>query len=439
MNVTTAEGAPEIKNRLNCYPEYKDSGVEWLGEVPAGWAVKRLKYAAHINMGQSPSSEDCNQKEIGTPFLQGNAEFGYHHPTPHLWCECANKHANHHDILLSVRAPVGELNLADQVYGIGRGLCAITPTNIDQNYLWYGLQVFREELSSRSTGSTYDAVTVNDVRNLSVLIPPDEQRAIAAFLDCKTAHIDALIEKKRRLISLLEEKRTALISHAVTKGLDPNAPMKDSGIPSVGQIPSHWKTRWNKRVFEEIDERSPSGREELLTVSHITGVTPRSEKNVSMFMAESMEGYKICRKNDLVINTMWAWMGALGITQYDGIVSPSYNVYRLKKEYFPPYLDFLYRTSAYVCEITRHSKGIWKSRLRLYPDSFSEIFTLEPPLSEQRQISEYISHTIIKNNIFIDKLNKSLEKLQEYRTALISAAVTGKIDVRAEEIGGGMA
>ncbi len=290
--------------------------------------------------------------------------------------------------------------------------------------------MFREELVSVSTGSTYDAVTVDEVRNLSILIPPKEQHAIAAFLDRETAKIDALIEKKRRLIGLLEEKRAAIIYHAVTKGLDPDVPMKDSGIPSVAQIPKHWETRWNKRIFIEIDERSTTGNEELLTVSHITGVTPRSEKNVNMFMAESMEGYKLCRKNDLVINTMWAWMGALGITQYDGIVSPSYNVYRLKKGIFPLYLDFLYRTSAYVCEITRQSKGIWKSRLRLYPESFFEIYTLEPPLFEQHQIIKNISQRIIKMDLFIDKLSESIEKIQEYRTALISAAVTGKIDVR---------
>ena len=121
--------------------------------------------------------------------------------------------------------------------------------------------------------------------------PPSEQRTIAAFLDRETAKLDALIAKKQRLIELLHEKRAALISHAVTKGLDPSVPMRDSGIASIGMIPAHWTVEQNKWIFEEIDERSQTGEEELLSVSHITGVTPRSEKEVYMFMAETLEGY----------------------------------------------------------------------------------------------------------------------------------------------------
>jgi type I restriction enzyme S subunit len=131
---------------------------------------------------------------------------------------------------------------------------------------------------------------------------------------------------------------------------------------------------------------------------------------------------------------MWAWMGALGITEYAGIVSPSYHVYRLKKDqtpdYFPKYLDFLYRISSYVCEITRHSKGIWSSRLRLYPDHFFEMYTPSPPLEEQRTIATYLDRETAKIDALIAEIKTGIAHLEEYRTALISAAVTGKIDVR---------
>ena len=105
----------------------KPSGVEWIGGIPTHWKVKRLKYIADLNMGQSPPSEEYNSDQLGTPFLQGNAEFGPHHPTPKIYCPTANKHAIPGNILLSVRAPVGAINIADQEYGIGRGLCAIRP------------------------------------------------------------------------------------------------------------------------------------------------------------------------------------------------------------------------------------------------------------------------------------------------------------------------
>ena len=148
---------------------------------------------------------------------------------------------------------------------------------------------------------------------LAFALPPlGEQNAISAFLDRETAQIDSLIAKQERLIAVLQEKRQALISHAVTKGLNPAAPMKDSGVEWLGEVPAHWQVRRNKSIYQEVDDRSTTGEEELLSVSHITGVTARSEKTVNMFMAETLENYKRCQPGDLVINTMWAYMGALG-------------------------------------------------------------------------------------------------------------------------------
>jgi type I restriction enzyme, S subunit len=187
----------------------------------------------------------------------------------------------------------------------------------------------------------------------------------------------------------------------------------------------------NKRLFREIDDRSEYGDEELLTVSHLTGVTTRAEKNVNMFMAESLEGYKRCHPGDLAINTMWAWMGALGISKLHGIVSPSYNVYRLRNsgDFYPQYLDYLYRTPQHVMEITRYSKGVWSSRLRLYPDEFFMMSTPKPPYEEQKQIVEFIEKQTQARDILMTKVETAIERLREYRSALISSAVTGKIKV----------
>jgi len=432
---SSVSGVPPSTGRWKRYPAYRDSGVEWLGEIPEHWEVKRLKFAARLNMGQSPSSEDYNLDGEGPPFLQGNAEFGPKHPNPKLFCATAVKHAQEGDLLLSVRAPVGAVNIADQRYGIGRGLCALTPerSSLANEYLWYLVHVTRVGLNAVSTGSTYEAVANHAVACMRMVLPPlPEQRAIADFLDREAAKIDALVAKRERLVDLLQEKRAAVIANAVTKGLDPNAPMRDSGIASLGKIPAHWEVRRNKQIFREVDERSTTGEEELLTVSHITGVTPRSEKEVYMFLAESMEGYKKVRKDDLVVNTMWAWMGALGISGLDGIVSPSYNVYRASSGYEPMYLDFLYRTPPYVCEIGRYSKGVWSSRLRLYPDEFFEIWTITAPLSEQKAIVAHIAAEIQPIDALIAEVRAHIDKLREFRMALISAVVTGKIDVREE-------
>jgi len=133
-------------SRYKRYERYKDSGVEWIGEIPEHWEIKKIKYISNITMGQSPKSEECSLDETGLPFLQGNAEFTSLHPIPKIYCNTANKFSKVNDILLSVRAPVGAMNISDRVYGIGRGLCAITANKVQVRYLWYSMNVSLEEL-----------------------------------------------------------------------------------------------------------------------------------------------------------------------------------------------------------------------------------------------------------------------------------------------------
>ena len=155
------------------YQEYKQSGYEWIGQVPTHWEVKRLKNEALVIMGQSPSSDSYNEDGIGQPFLQGNADFGLLNPTPRSYSTEVNKSAAEGDLLLSVRAPVGALNIANQAYGIGRGLCAIRPNEgLTQKFLYYSLELIKLELFSIATGSTYEAVTVERVSNSVCLVPP---------------------------------------------------------------------------------------------------------------------------------------------------------------------------------------------------------------------------------------------------------------------------
>ena len=273
------------------------------------------------------------------------------------------------------------------------------------------------------------------------LPPPDEQRAIAAFLDRETERIDALVAKKRQLIERLQEYRTALITRTVTRGLppeaaraaglDPSPGLKPSGVEWLGEVPEHWEIIENRRLFKERDERSDDGEGELLTVSHITGVTRRSDKpGVGMFMAETLEGYKVCQDGDLVINTMWAWMGATGVAGEMGLVSPSYNVYTPDERLLPRFVDMAYRSLRYVLGITSESRGIWTSRLRLYPQQFLSLVTAVPPIEEQRAIAAHVDQIESESSRITETVTVAIDRLQEYRTALITAAVTGKVDVR---------
>jgi len=231
------------------------------------------------------------------------------------------------------------------------------------------------------------------------------------------------------MLALLEEKRAALISRVVTRGLDLNAPLRPSGQEWLGEIPAHWRVERAKNLFAVRDERSEDGSEELLTVSHITGVTSRSEKDVYMFEADDKAGYKHCMPGDLAINTLWAWMGAMGISPLEGIVSPDYHVYTSKGQLLPAYIDLLCRSRPFVAEVSRWSKGVWSSRLRLYPENFFEMRLPVPPASEQRDIVRAVEADQHKANALRDTLQLSIRLAKERRAALITAAVTGQIPI----------
>ncbi|HPE72702.1 MAG TPA: restriction endonuclease subunit S [Candidatus Competibacter sp.] len=196
--------------------------------------------------------------------------------------------------------------------------------------------------------------------------------------------------------------------------------------PWLDQIPSHWLEKRAKVSFREVDEKSAEGNEELLSVSHMTGVTPRSQKNVTMFKAASYAGHKLCRPGDIVINTMWAWMGALGESHHTGIVSPAYGVYRLHREgtFAPGYLDYLLRTRAYISEYICQSTGIRSSRLRLYPDKFLRIPLLQPPLEEQHSIVSYLHAQDRQIAKLIRSKRRLIELLNEQKQTTIHRAVT---------------
>jgi type I restriction enzyme, S subunit len=212
--------------------------------------------------------------------------------------------------------------------------------------------------------------------------------------------------------------------------LVPYEKYKESGVEWLGVIPEHWEVKRNKSIFYEVAQFSETGEEVLLTVSHITGVTPRSEKNVNMFFAETMEGYKLCKIDDLIINTMWAWMGALGTSRYNGICSPAYNVYRKIKriDYNAQFFDSLFKTPNFITEMTSLSKGIVESRLRLYPKDFFKILTPLPNLLEQTAIANYLDKKTATIDTKINLLTKKTEHYQALRRSLINETVCRGLD-----------
>ena len=412
------------------YSEYKDSGVEWLGEIPSHWEVYPLKFTSDIIMGQSPNGNDV--KDYGkVMFMQGNSEFGPLYPRPTKYCDKGLKFSRRGDILMSVRAPVGALNISNDIYAIGRGLCSIKAERISNKFLYYALKKAISELKGLSTGSTYDSVSLDVVKSLKLLIPPIcEQQAIAKYLDVETLKIDEAIAQQQKMIDLLNERKQIIINNAVTKGLDPNVPMKDSGVDWIGMIPEHWEIRKGKFIFDIINDLSITGEEELLTVSDKTGITPRSMKNVTMFQSESLVGYKKCQIGDICSNIMWMWHAAVGVTKYEGVISPSYGVYRQKRHDFnDDFLDYVLRLPQLVDVYKMLSTGLTESRLRLYPYQFMNIPFFIPPINEQIRIVESVKKDVETLEQTIVDSYKMIELLQERKQIIINEVVTGKVKV----------
>lgn len=205
---------------------------------------------------------------------------------------------------------------------------------------------------------------------------------------------------------------------------------KESSVSWIGRIPSHWQENRAKYYFQEVDERSKAGTEEMLSVSHVTGVTPRSQKKVTMFQAESNVGHKVCRPGDLVINTMWAWMAAMGVSKHLGLVSPAYGVYRLHdtESFDSYYLDKLSRIEGYRSEYICRSTGIRSSRLRLYPDKFLSMRLICPPKEEQGKIVNFLKLKELSFRKFIRNKRKLIELLKEQKQNIINKAITRGIN-----------
>jgi len=432
-----------MMNDIKPYPDMKDSGVQWLGAVPGHWGVRKLR-------GVLRNVADRNQPDL--PLLSVVREKGV------ILRDVSSKDENHnfipddltnYKVVRTGQFAMNKMKAWQGSYGISQHDGIVSPAYFVFDLDGVQGDFFHTAIRSKIYVSFFtqasDGVRIGQwdlsqarMREIAFFVPPlPEQKAIVRYLDYVDRRIQRYVAAKKKLIALLEEQKQAIIHRAVTRGLDPDAPLKNSGVEWLGEVPRHWEVAPAKHFYREIDERSKTGEEELLSVSHITGVTSRSQKNITMFLAESYVGYKLCRPDDLVINTMWAWMGALGVSRQLGIVSYSYGVYRpFQHSYLlSDYADLLLRTRAYVDEYICRSTGIHSSRLRLYPEQFLRIRVVCPPLEEQKTILEHIAHETEILNSSLIHTHRQIQLLQEYRARLIADVVTGKLDVRAAVAG----
>ena len=417
----------------------KDSGIEWIGQIPESWSVEALKRNVKIEMGQSPASECYNSDGVGFPFLQGNADFTDKFPVERMYTSAANKFSKTGDLLLSVRAPVGAVNIADKEYAIGRGLCAITGGRISIPFLWYAIAVLNHEFDANSTGSTFESINTEDVGNAKIMVPgEDEQRRIAEYLDVKCAEIDALVEAKEKTNALLKERRQSIIYEAVTKGLNPDAPMKDSGVEWIGEIPEHWDVVALKRVATPSTGMTPSKLNPQYWEGDIPWFSSKDIKSDYLFDSEDHISHQAVEECGLTVHdensvVFCARSGILrhtfpvSVLNCKGTINQDLRVLATSALIDPEYLMYYLR-------------GMNNTIVTLYQKVGATVESIEmewllylpvalPSIDEQKRIAEYVVAHCNEIDRQITANEVSVTKLKEYRQSIIYEAVTGKIEV----------
>ena len=393
--------------------------ASWLHGMPSEWQRKKLKYVASLKSGDSITSDDI--AESGEyPVFGGNGIRGY---------ASAYTHEGRHVLIGRQGALCGNINYATGRFWASEH-AVVAAIRADSNVTWLGELLRSMNLNQYSQSAAQPGLAVDVIANLEIPVPPlRQQRAIATYLDHETAQLDALVAAKERVLGLLAEKRRAFITHAVTRGLDPRAPLRDFGIPWLGKIPAHWETRRVAWLFRERDERGEPDLP-LLEVSIKAGVVLRefSEERIESTAAD-FNSYKVARQGDVVFNKMRMWQGAVGVAPQDGLVSPDYVVAAPTGPLLSKYAGLLFRTDMFSAECARRSHGIVWDRLRLYWEGFREIEVPLPSTAAQAEIISNIARETTKLDSLKIATERTISLLKERRAALIATAVTGQINV----------
>lgn len=300
-------------------------------------------------------------------------------------------------------------------------------------YLFQSLN-WKGQIQSLVNGVKVYSINKGHLKKTYLLIPPlAEQEQIVRYLEDKTSKIDAYVSEKEKEILLLQELKQKTIADAVTKGLNPDVKMKDSGISWIGEIPEHWEVK-QLRSFLTLFTEKGHGDAQLLSVTREQGVIERDKDDKDEnhnFVPDDLSGYKYIEKGDFAINKMKAWQGSYAVSNYDGIVSPAYFTCKLKgvnKDFFSKAI----RSRAYVPFFTQYSKGIRVGQWDLNPNALKSIPFFLPPADEQRAIVSYIEEKCQKIDSLTTELQSEIDYLKEYKQRLIADCVTGQVNVQKE-------
>lgn len=413
----------------------RDSGIEWVGAIPAAWGVHRI--ASHFQ----------EIKEKNTANAYSNAlqfKMGKIIAKPQKWDEDeTNETYSAYTVVHPNTIMINGLNLEFDfvTQRVARVECngiitsayiALSPRDdINAEYICYLLKSYDACRAFHSMGRGLRKIlSYSELKNKPIVVPPlAEQERIAAFLDAECAEIDTVLEKTRASIEEYKKLKQAVITQAVTKGIRGDRPMKDSGIEWIGDIPAEWDVIRVKQLLKERNERSKEGKEEPLSMSQKVGLVPTKFLESIPNMASSFVGAKLAYVDDLVFNKLKAHLGVFSVSRYDGLVSPDYAVYCSTGKSNLKYLEYIFKTPQCIGEFRKKSTGIAAGLMRLYTEGLFSIYLPYPALSEQEEIAEYLNEKCAGIDALIVKKQQYLTEIENYKKSLIYEYVTGKKEV----------
>lgn len=429
---------------MQTYPSYRDSGVKWLGNIPQNWKVKKIKYISNIYTGNSISDEKKDQyeseidaypyistKDISLDNNQADYENGMYTPIEDLSFRVARK--DNTLICIEGGSAGKKMTYLLQDVTFVNKLCCIQTYNFVSKFAFYYLQTksFEDEFKLNLSG-LIGGVNQSELKNFYILAPSiQEQEIIAGYLDVRTEQIDTLISKLQIQAEMLETYKRELIAEVVTKGLNKEASLKDSGVDWIGNVPKHWAVTKIKWMFEIVKRIYGKEDRDVLSITQ-QGIKIKDVESNKGQLAESYANYQVVNINDFAMNSMDLLTGWVDCSPYEGVTSPDYRVFRFlgNKPQCHRYYKYIFQMCYKNRIFYRIGQGVSNlGRWRLQTDQFLNMYLPQPPIIEQKKIADFLDEKTGKIDEVVSDITQQIKKLKDYRRILIHEAVTGKIKI----------
>lgn len=414
-----------MTSKFKPYPEYKASGIDWLGEIPSHWKVSKGAWSCSFIYGYPADSRLFSNERKGIPLIRirdiNSTDTEVYYDSSEYPLECI---INAGDILIGMDGDFNVAKWKGPKSLLNQRVCKFDKSSMVINgYAYYFLPLILNRINASKYATTVKHLSAQDLSEMVIPVPTmEEQEAIAGYLDDVTGKIDALISEKTAQVEELRAYRSSLITETVTHGLNPDAPLRDSGIDWLGPIPQHWSESKFKYFLNQIT--TPSFNNKKIALENIESGTGRFIVTESEFDGN---GIAFC-KGDIIYGKLRPYLRKVWLAEFDGNAIGDFFVYRTTEKCIGAYMKWVFLSSGFTSIVNQSTDGAKMPRVS--SDFIKDLVFFLPPLSEQQEIADFLDEKTARIDRLIEELTKQLDELAEYKQAVITEAVTGKVDVR---------